>query len=132
MTKMKTTADVARQVALLALDGAAVGAISDRRAFNTIMQCGTVRERNLRPDEIAFVERGIAIAETMIAERAEKLDRAAAERTAREVARNNDDVAIREEVIDALVREGLSRPVAAERTNSERKLLAEGKRLGVI
>jgi len=42
------------------------------------------------------------------------------------------DVALREETIEALVAEGVPRPVAAERTNSPAKLRAEALRLEIV
>lgn len=47
-------------------------------------------------------------------------------------ARMSDDAAIREEVIEALVAKGVSRRVAADRTNTTAKMLAEGRALGIV
>jgi hypothetical protein len=45
---------------------------------------------------------------------------------------HNDEIALREEIIEALVDEGKARHVAANLTNTETKMLAEGRRLGII
>lgn len=56
----------------------------------------------------------------------------AAEETKKLAARMSDDASIREEVIDALVAKGIARPVAAARTNTLAKMLAEGRALGIV
>jgi hypothetical protein len=42
------------------------------------------------------------------------------------------DTELREEIIEAIMAEGKSRHVAENFTNTEAKMLAEGKRLGII
>lgn len=48
------------------------------------------------------------------------------------VARVKEDASLREQVVEALAAQGIARPVAAERTNTEVKLLAEAKALELI
>lgn len=50
----------------------------------------------------------------------------------KDVAAHNDDIEIREEIIEALMEEGKARHVAANLTNTTAKMLAEGKRLGIV
>lgn len=50
----------------------------------------------------------------------------------RDVACHNDDIELREEIMEALVGEGKALAVAANLTSSTAKMLAEGKRLGII
>ena len=45
---------------------------------------------------------------------------------------HNAEVELREEIIEALMEEGKARHVAANLTNTEAKMLAEGKRLNII
>lgn len=45
---------------------------------------------------------------------------------------HNSEVQLREEIIEALMEEGKARHVAANLTNTEAKMLAEGKRLNII
>lgn len=50
----------------------------------------------------------------------------------RNLAAHNDELQLREDIIEALMEEGKARHVAANLTNTEAKMLAEGRRLGII
>lgn len=49
-----------------------------------------------------------------------------------EIVKEQSDVELRLAVIDALVAEGIARPVAAERTRNPSKMLEEADRLGLV
>lgn len=50
----------------------------------------------------------------------------------KDLAAHNDEIALREEIIEELINEGKARHVAANLTNTEAKMVAEGRRLGIL
>jgi hypothetical protein len=108
--------------------GVNVGLIKEKTYQKFIARMSNASERDLTSDEVEELNAALDQARKMIANAQQKQQ----VRLAEENTRNNDDVELREEVIEALVAEGFSRPVAANKTNTLQKMLAEGKRLGVI